>query len=528
MVSKRKQNQIQNKQSNLMQPVKVLLVVVLVALSLGILANAMNKPLGRDEHMYCTAGAMLAQGKMIYRDFSYVAQLPYHPLLLAGLYKLFSTSHYLLVGRLLSAICDVLVMLCIVAVFRRAFGQYKICGMLFGLCSALLYVYNPVVDYANGYAWNNDVVVFCIVLSFLLYTRIEPQRKSRYWCSAGIGLLLTVATFMRMTTVLFEAIFFIMLLALPAENIKGRVRMILPFLGVAMVVSILPVWIVLQSLQAFKINAFRIHMLNSEWLKQIGMVFSKSQLAIALLTLPGYFMLFVVAIFLVFALAVVARKMRMPRGRNALLGVILAVVSFVMAFSLPTIWRQYLAPPATFLIISFAYPLAFLREAVETHKSKLNFILGAIAVSLATFVAVLFGPSVLERIRVLGNTGSWTPIQVHLISRDIAEKVKKPKLILTAAPLFAIEGGCEIYPEFSAGVFPYRIGNLLSEKARRITHIVGPDGIKDMVVKTPASAVIVGVEPRNFSFLEEPFRAVVGIDWETETYENGLTLYYKP
>jgi len=304
--------------------------------------------------------------------------------------------------------------------------------------------------------------------------------------------------------------------------------MILPFLGVAMVVSILPVWIVLQSLQAFKINAFRIHMLNSEWLKQIGMVFSKSQLAIALLTLPGYFMLFVVAIFLVFALAVVARKMRMPRGRNALLGVILAVVSFVMAFSLPTIWRQYLAPPATFLIISFAYPLAFLREAVETHKSKLNFILGAIAVSLATFVAVLFGPSVLERIRVLGNTGSWTPIQVHLISRDIAEKVKKPKLILTAAPLFAIEGGCEIYPEFSAGVFPYRIGNLLSEKARRITHIVGPDGIKDMVVKTPASAVIVGVEPRNFSFLEEPFRAVVGIDWETETYENGLTLYYKP
>ncbi|NQV35577.1 MAG: hypothetical protein HQ515_22980 [Phycisphaeraceae bacterium] len=41
--------------------------------------NAMNKGPSRDEQMYCTAGVLLSQGLAIYSDFSYVSQLPYHP-----------------------------------------------------------------------------------------------------------------------------------------------------------------------------------------------------------------------------------------------------------------------------------------------------------------------------------------------------------------------------------------------------------------------------------------------------------------
>ena len=64
----------------------VFAVLVLVVLSAAMVANAMTKELGRDEQMYCTAGVLLARGKLIYRDFAYPSQLPYHPLLLAGLF----------------------------------------------------------------------------------------------------------------------------------------------------------------------------------------------------------------------------------------------------------------------------------------------------------------------------------------------------------------------------------------------------------------------------------------------------------
>ena len=77
---------------------------VVFVLAAAILANSLTKPIGRDEQMYCTAGALLAQGRMIYRDFSYPSQLPYHPLLLAALYRALGTTDYLLVGRLVSVL----------------------------------------------------------------------------------------------------------------------------------------------------------------------------------------------------------------------------------------------------------------------------------------------------------------------------------------------------------------------------------------------------------------------------------------
>ena len=93
--------------------------LILVALSLVILGNSMTKPLGRDEQMYCAAGVLLAQGKMIYRDFSYPSQMPYYPLLYAALFRILNTTHYLLAGRILSSVCDILVAVCIVGIYRR-------------------------------------------------------------------------------------------------------------------------------------------------------------------------------------------------------------------------------------------------------------------------------------------------------------------------------------------------------------------------------------------------------------------------
>ncbi|MHC4568965.1 MAG: hypothetical protein ACYTE3_24780, partial [Planctomycetota bacterium] len=143
--------------------VKLLVVLALMVLSLAIIGNSMTKPVGRDEHMYCTAAVLMAQGKMIYRDFSYAAQMPYHPLLCAMLFRLFGTTHYLLTVRLLSCVCDILVVLCIIGIYRHVFKPSSTAGTLLGLGAVVLYVFNPLVDYANGYAWNHDVVILCVV-----------------------------------------------------------------------------------------------------------------------------------------------------------------------------------------------------------------------------------------------------------------------------------------------------------------------------------------------------------------------------
>ena len=176
-------------------------------LAAALLANSMTKDVGRDEQMYCTAGVLLGQGQMIYRDFSYPSQLPYHPLLLAALYRGLGTTHYLLVGRLVSVVSDILVMIFILLIYRSIFGRYRREGLLFGLAAAVLYVFNPLVDYAAGYAWNHDVVILCVVASLWLFVTTDFQSKSHLWRIGAMGALLTIATFMRVTTALVELLF---------------------------------------------------------------------------------------------------------------------------------------------------------------------------------------------------------------------------------------------------------------------------------------------------------------------------------
>ena len=506
--------------------INILVVLLLIVLSFAIFANSMVKAPGRDEQMYCTGGVLLAQGKMIYRDFSYVAQLPYHPLLYAALFKILNTNHYLLVGRLVSVACDILAMLCIVGIYRHIFGKFKICGMLAGAAGAVLYVFNPLVDYANGYAWNHDVVILCVAISFWLYISTDSAvGGSRYWRIAAIGGLLTLATCMRITTALVQMLFFAALLSQPAESIKQRIKTLLPFLTATGIVLIWPIWVMAYSGRAFFLNLYWIPMLYGKWLHEVGMVRNKLELTLSAFKTPGYFVLIVLTIYLCFMMVWQRRKLAKIGGRNLLLAVLLVLAFFVIALIPPTMWRQYLAVPVPFIVIGFAYPLLYLKQLADKAGDNKHFKIAGTVVAFCVIVAVVSYPVVLYRNVVLFYPEGWVPIQVHKISQDIAEKTQEPKKILTLAPLFALEGGSEIYTELSCGSIVYRIGDRLSAWNRDITHTVGSRTLSELLEKEPPSAVIVNVEMK---FLEEHLiKTAVKPDWERKVYENGPVVYFR-
>jgi len=510
--------------------VNILVVLILIALSLAILANSMTKPLGRDEQMYCTAGSLLARGKMIYRDFSYPAQMPYHPLLYAALFRTLNTTHYLLAGRILSVVCDILIVVCIVGIYRHIFKSFAVSGILLGLAAAVLYVFNPLVDYANGYAWNHDVVILFVVLSFWLFVSTDFNRKSKYWRIAAIGALLTLATCMRITTALVELLFFAVLLAQPAESIKQRFKTALPFLIAAAILLLWPVWVIALAPRAFFLNLVKIPTLYGEWLHQIGMVHNKFLLIFTYLTMPGYFALIVLTIYLYLTIVCLRRRLKISNTKNLLLAALLPLIFFIIALIPPTMWRQYLAMPVPFLLISAAFPLLYLRKLANKSGLNKHFKIASVLVSVCVVVAVVSYPVVLYRTVIVLVPESWEPMRLHRISEDIAEKLKtqNSKLILTLAPLYALEGGCDIYTELSAGSIVYRIADSLTPADRATTHTVGPLTLGALLEKSPPSAVILGVE---MDFLEDQlFLAAIAPEpqkWETKTYDTGPILYFK-
>ena len=502
----------------------ILVVLILIILSFSIIANSMMKVPGRDEQMYCTGGVLLAQGKMIYRDFSYVSQLPYHPLLYAALFKVLNTNYYLLVGRLVSVVCDILVMLCIVGIYLHIFGKYKICGILLGTSGAVLYVFNPLVDYANGYAWNHDVVILCVAISFWLYISIDSAAGARrYLRIAAIGALLTLATCMRITTALVQLLFFAALLSKPAGSIKERFKTALPFLIATVIFLIWPLWVMVSAGRAFFLNLIWIPRLYGKWLHEVGLVHNKLQLILDAFMTPGYFMLIATAVYLCVVVVWQRNKFSKIIIRNLSLAALLVVVFFIIALIPPTMWKQYLAIPVPFIVISFAFPLLYIRELTVKVSGNKHFKMASVVISLCVFVTTLSYP--VGRVFVLFYPEGWVPIRVHKISQDIAEKTQEPKKILTLAPLFALEGGCEIYTELSCGSIVYRIGDRLSAWNRDITHTVGPMTLSKLVEELPPSSVIIRVELESLE--EHLVKTVVKPNWERIVYENGPVVYFR-
>ncbi|MHC4158418.1 MAG: glycosyltransferase family 39 protein, partial [Planctomycetota bacterium] len=411
--------------------ISVIVVLALVVLSLALLANSMTKRLAHDEQMYCGAGILLAQGKMIYRDFSYPSQMPYHPLLCAALFRIFNTTHFLLVARLFSAFCDILVAMCIFGIYRRIFATFPLSGMLLGLGAVVLYVFNPHVDYANGFAWNNDVVILCVVLSFWLFISIDFKKKSKYWRIAAIAALLTLATCMRITVALVQLLFFAVLLTQPAGSIKQKFKTILPFLIATAIVLIWPVWTAALAPRAFFLNLFHISILNSEWVHQTGMFHRKLDIILLFLTTRGSFILILIMIYLCATIAWKRRKLTISNTENLLLAVLLALVFFIIALIMPTLWKQHLAMPIPFIVISFAFPLLYLRKLNSDTDPNKHFKIARCLIIACAVVAVASRPIVLRRIPRLFRPQDWVPIRLHRISEDIAAKTAEPKLILT-------------------------------------------------------------------------------------------------
>ncbi|HUT28726.1 MAG TPA: hypothetical protein VMX13_02955 [Sedimentisphaerales bacterium] len=508
--------------------VNILAILIIAALLLMIVANGMTKPLGRDEQMYCTAGVLLAQGKAIYSDFSYPSQMPCHPLLYAALFKIFNTRYYLLVGRAVSILCDILVVVCIIGIYRRVFTPFETCRIWLGLAGVVLYLFNPLVDYANSYAWNHDVVTSCVILSFWLFISSNSADKPRPWQTAAIGALLTLATSMRITTALVQMLFFAFILTRSAPSLRQRLKNITPFLVATALTLLWPAWVVLHAWRPFLLNLIKIPALYGAWLHKIGMVHSKPELIYTCLTTPGYLALISIVIYVSLITGCRHRKLTISNARCLLLAALLVLTFFVIALIPPTIWRQYLAMPVPFLVVTLAYPLRYLRTAAPEGAPHKHFRLAVVLLAACVTVGVTTYPVLLYRTPILLAPEAWVPIRLHKTSEDISQLANPPKRVLTLAPLFATEGGCTIYPELSAGAIVYRIADSLTPPERALTHTVGPETLAALVERRPPSVVVLGVE---MDLLEASlFDSTLQRNdqkWEKKVYDGGITAYFR-
>lgn len=501
-----------------------LAIIVFVTLGALLFLNAMNKPPSRDEQMYCTAGVLMAQGLNIYRDFSYVSQLPYHPLLLSGLYKTLNTTHYLLVARLITVLAEILTMACILAICLHILREHRGLGLLLGVGAITFYAANPLVYMANGYAWNHGVVVFLVMLSVYLSISCPAETRpcnGRYFV---IGMLLTGATCMRITTALILALFTVFAFMKTSTSRRVNTFARLSFGAGVLTALAWPLWVICQAGDAFLTNLIEIPRLYGEYLREAGESHSKLDMTLACLIQPGYLALLAAIGFVWLQV----RKMapgHASRKAQTLMSLTPAVF-YVIAFIPPTLWRQYLAVPVPFLTLVLV--VLFSRLCACTDAVRRRALQKAcIASMVCVLIALVFHMITLLKHPPKIAPAVWEPMKLHRVGRKIAEAVQGTGPLLTLAPLYALEGGGPIYPELSCGSVVFRIGDLLSPELRAQTHVVGPGSLSDLIRKKPPSAVLLGVElpsPKH----ELHLQALTDASWQSLTLGNGVELHLPP
>lgn len=498
-------------------------IILLVIISFVCFANSMLKPLSRDENMYCSAGVLIADGKAVYKDFSYVAQMPYHPLLLAAVYKVTNTTYFLLTARIISTLSDILTGFFIILIIRRLFSAFPLDGLLFALLSIVLYLFNPFVDYANGYGWNHDLVTLLVIISLWLCVSAHQADKTPYFKIAISSALLSFATFMRPTFIFVQIIFYLFFIYEYSFYKKWKIKKILlSILLPALAVSAWPIYLFAQAPDAFLIDTIKMPLLNSQLLHKIGMTLNKPQLFYFFLLTPTCIFSILTAIYLYTVIFLNRRQIQSQSVATPLLFVLLPLVFLATAFIPPTIWPQYFSAPVIFLILSLAWPLSYLKKISAAHYK--------IALSIIFFTAlisVMEYPEVLKRMPGLFTPEKWTPLRLHNLSLKICSNADKSKPVLTLAPLYAIEGSCKIYPQFSAGSFAYRIADRLSEKERKITSTAAPATLKNLVENNPPALVLTGTETPEFKYLEETLLLPVNSGWRKNDVD-GLSIYINP
>ena len=506
------------------QYINIIAMLVLTICLCAIFANSMTKPISRDENMCCTAAALMSHGKTIYKDFAYPSQLPYHPLICSAFYKILNTTNYLLVARLFSSVCDILIIICIFNIYRQLLDDYKITSTISAASAVVLYTFNPMVDYAAGYAWNHDLVILCIVLSFWLFISIDFKSFSGCISIFFIAALLTIATLSRITTAIVLLIFFLFILFAPADSLKQRLKTISPFIISTLLFSAWPIYIISKAPQAFALNLFKIPALYAQWLTEHNLVFDKIGLTLSCVTLPGCLVLLILALLLFFAMLKLRKYFTKTDKINFALAFSIIVSLVIIIYIPPTIWHQYFAPPVAFITIASAYPLLYLRK----HLTDTKYLKIAVAVFVASAaLAIITNAFALQKIIIISDYNLWTPVKVDRISNEIGRLTPRPQTALTLAPLYALQGRCQIYPELAAGAITYRIADRLTEKQRQLTTTVGPAQMHLLVEKAPPSVFILNVEP--LANLEKTLHPYIPDDFETYIFaDKGPAIYYRP
>jgi len=453
-------------------------------LELYFFLQAVNAPVNDNEQMYLPCSVLFGKFSL-YQDFGYF-QLPNLPVLLGTLYRLTGTSHYLFLGRLLVFLCANLAALLIGLFTRRLTRDY-----LASVLTPFLFLANASTFIASMQTANYIAPIpFAILGLYLFHAGIsedKPARGKIFWsgifCALAIGFRLTFIF-------LLPPLYLIALFYPRSENFSSRLLKIILPLTIGSLLGFAPAfYYLLRDFHSFIYLNWTCYF-NQDYYDLLGMR-PRMPILAGIKYLTTYWdnemLLELMLLFLALALAGVWLKPSKPvqKSNAVIMFLITLVLSIATLLVRPRVYPEYLSQPLPFALLCIAAchsRVAFLK------KIYLDILLLVAALALALWNC----PSRAEMKMLPRNYRQWAVTRVHdkaVSMREMIGGSGREIKVGTLYPLYALEGGMQIYNEFSTGPFLYIFESTVRHKS--YGPATSPAGLNDLFDRYPPSALLV-------------------------------------
>ncbi len=435
-----------------------------------------------NEEMYVSAGVLVSQGAIPYRDFAYL-QAPYLIWLYGALYSVVAgPGAYLLTAKLVSLAAYAATLLLVFRIARTATESTPAAWLITGLCSM-----NLLVTFSTAEASNYAAPLAAAVGAL----RVYQQAPARWW---GCGLLLAIAVGVKLT---FAPLVFPFLVAALRDSPRAAGR----FIG-GLTLGLVPFGAhLVAGLDVVLFNNVGFHQMQAAW--RLAHTDGPALTLLPKLKLAGILFLQQPPNWWSAAAAVVAVmwSRQVPAARGAMVCLGLLASGLFSAFYATPSYPQYFAMPAVWglLVVAFLWR-ATLRRAPERGLAVLAaLVLGAALNTLPlAFRALVAQP----------DSQPWVSARLHEAGAPLRAAIDaRPDLrgrpVATVSPIMSLEHGLPIYRELATGSFAYEYGDELTEAERRRYVVTSPSSIAALLDAQPPAAIVVGLG----GDLDTPLRA---------------------
>ncbi len=472
---------------------------------LALFTRIMMEDLRHDEHMFVAGGAVL--GKLsLYGDYSY-SHLPNLALFFAGLFELTGSTHYLLVARISLFATWMLLLLGMYLTATKLSGSRAV-----GLFGAILLICDQLFVSHVGMVVSNNIYAATLAVYGLLFflSGLETSKRRSFWIGLA-GLVLSLGAGVKANFIVFVLpIALAAFVMMPGLSLRHRFLTIVLPLAIGGAIGALPTFAYfLVEGEVMLFNVFEFHTgPHREYWSEPARAADVTGLNLPSRVFYAYQLWSSGSTLLIFLGALgLATIVTLRRGLfeaiagfvegHTLLIASLALAGIAICFPVSPSFPQYYMPPIPFVILL----IAALYGRLTVEESRMA---APLLCTLALAAVILGGPRLMSDLRALASSDRWTPFKVHALAEDIGNAVRGSGVsgpIATLVPIYALEAGLDIYPEFATGPFYYRIGDYLTPEERSAFSVTSPSTLDDLFSENPPAAILTGFEGK----LDIPF-----------------------